>query len=157
MGARSDLGNIARHFASASSQFLVKHSFASLIVTIDFLLWLFRKFSQESLVKEVRSLYVLSLINHHSSHDLEECLRLVSELSHHLTSALLAQSTIHARFFLSDQISQPNFFYLAFSFLVEDHLIFKKIDPRVIDVLAQLLVRVNFQGLNLCLLRTFNL
>ena len=77
-------------------------------------------------------------IEHHSCNDPEEGLCLVSELPHHLSCALLAQASIHARLFLSYQISQSDFLYLAITLPVKHYLVLKQIDPLVGDVLAEL-------------------
>ena len=94
-------------------------------------------------------------IKHHSCNDFKEGLCLGSELSHHVPRALFAKATIHARLFLSYQISQPDFLHLAITLSVKHYLVFKEIDPLVRDVLAELRIRVYFGGETLCSLSNF--
>ena len=129
-----------------------------MFVTVKyFFLWLFGEFSQESCVEEIGGLFVLIFIYHYSCNNFEECLSFASELSHHLTCALLAKATIHARLFLSDKISQSYFFGFTVIFSVEYDLVLKKIHPLVRDILSQLLVRILFKSISLSSLRAFNL
>ena len=97
----------------------------------------------------------MTFIKHHSRNDFKKGLCLGSELSHHLSRALFAKATIHARLFLGYQISQPDFLHLAITLSVKHYLVFKEIGPLVRDVLAELRIRVYFGGETLCSLSNF--